>query len=177
MPFCTECGAQMHPDARFCMSCGAPARLPDSNVYVFALAEEPDDPNYHIDFFEVELVGEVKHADALEEILGELDDEEESELDDVIAVLVGELADIAEKESVAVYLLDSESAYQRVGYLQAKDVAEYLDVIRELERRTGRYVGCLARVHGKGKTATYARPLYDVRVYLPEGERWLDWRL
>ncbi|MBN1631100.1 MAG: zinc ribbon domain-containing protein, partial [Thermoleophilia bacterium] len=154
MPFCTECGAQIYPDASFCISCGAPARFPESNVYVFALAEDADDPNYHIDFFEVELVGEAKHSEAFEEILGELDDEEEIELDDAIAVLVREPADASENEFVTVHVLDSESMYQQVGYLQANDVAEYLEVIRELERRTGRYVGCLARVHGKGKTAT-----------------------
>ena len=57
MPFCPECGARVYPDAKFCMSCGARARFADSNVYVFALAQEEDDPNYLIDFFEVELVG------------------------------------------------------------------------------------------------------------------------
>jgi len=167
----------VYPDAEFCMSCGARARFADSNVYVFALAQEENDPNYLIDFFEVELVGEAKHDDAFEEILGELDDEEETELDDVFAVLVRESAESSDGESVAVHVLDARSVYQRVGHLAKSDLAEYLEVIRELERRTGRYVGCLARVHGKGATATNGGPTYDARVYLPEGEKWLEWKL
>jgi hypothetical protein len=159
------------------MSCGAQARVPASNVYVFALAEEEKDPNYPIDFFEVELVDEPRHADALEAVLGVLDDEEDSELDDVIAVLVRDGDEDLEMQQVAVHVVDASGAYRRVGCLSSNDCAEYLDVIREFERRTGCYVGCLARVHGTGRTSRYARPVYDVRVYLPEAHRWLEWTL
>jgi hypothetical protein len=146
-------------------------------VYVFALADDETDPNYSIDFFEVELVGEARHADALEAVLGVLDEEEDSELDDVIAVLVLDREESPEVEQIAVHVVDASGAYRKVGSLSSKDSAEYLDVIRELERRTGRHVGCLARVHGTGRTARYARPIYDVRVYLPEAHRWLAWTL
>lgn len=179
MPFCTVCGAPLFPDARFCTECGTEVRSPSSNVYVFALSHDESDPNYSVDFFEVELVGEARHEDAFVEVLGRLSDEEEAELDDVTSVLVREPKhpDDVEDVVVAVYVADETDHYHRVGYLSPDDAEEYLETIKELERRTGRHVGCLAGVRGKGRVPGFALPVYSVRIYLPEPGEWLRWKL
>lgn len=191
MPFCTQCGAQAHPDAQFCMSCRArivspqqgtryaqspAARQPGGNVFVYAQAENKDDPNYDIDFFEVEVAGESHYESAFVKILGRVAHEQEKVLDDVVAVLIREPENPYDSDAVAVHVVDTTMTYQKVGHLSSHDAEEYVETIEELERRTGQIVGCLARVHGRGKTAECHRPVYSARVYLPDAEEWLKWR-
>ena len=177
MQFCFRCGHRVFPDARFCTSCGEQIDFPTSNVYVFSLAEDDQNPNYPIDFFEVDLVGESRFEEQFAEILGDVDDDEENEMDDVVAVLVREPDNPLRPHAVSVYAWDGEAAYRQVGYLSSKDVSEYAETIQELERRTGRLVGCLARVHAQGPTEISECPIYSARVYLPDAENWLQWRI
>lgn len=177
MPFCTRCGARVYPDARYCTSCGHEVDLPTSNVYVFALADDEEDPNYSIDFFEVDLVGEWRFADEFDELLGEVDDDDQRELDDVTAVLIREPGDPGEPDAVTVQVWDGESTYRRVGRMSSADAESYAGVLQELEKRTGRIVGCFARVHVVGPNATCDQPIYSARVYLPAEDAWLRWRL
>ena len=179
MTFCTKCGVEAHPGAAFCMSCGAPVlhvEGPPSNVYVFALAEHENDPNYAVDFFEVELVGESRHEGAFARILGRLAEGEDKTLDDVLAVLVREPKGHSEEDAIDVCVLDAADTYHRVGHFSTADAREYSQTLRELERRAGRIVGCLARVDGTGRTPGRARPLYSARVYVPDAQEWLKWK-
>lgn len=193
MPFCIRCGAEVYPDARFCTSCGMIVILPSEfgaagevaprapggssiNVYTFALAEREGDPNYSIDFFEVELTGAPRYAEAFARVMGPLADEEERLLDDVPAVLVLQSEGLSGAEVVDVDARAPLGVYQRIGRLAPADATEYAAVIAEMKRRTGMHVGCLARISGKGPSAHYTRPHYSALVYLPGASEWHNWK-
>jgi hypothetical protein len=147
-------------------------------TFIYSPPDDENDPNRHIEFWDVEVAGESYNLDAFPKILGKLGKGETKTLEDVAAVLIREPNNLQHRNAVGVHVMSTDGTARQVGHLSREDAEEYLDTIKKLEERTKKNVGCNARVYGKGKERLLGKPVYRVTLSLPEdADDWAKWKV
>jgi hypothetical protein len=147
-------------------------------TFIYSPPDDENDPNRHIEFRDLEVVGELYNLDAFPKILGKLGKGETKTLEDVAAVLIREPNNLQDRNAVGVHVMGIDGIARQVGHLSREDAEEYLGTIKKLEERAKKNVGCNATVYGKGKEGLLGKPVYRVTLSLPEdSDEWAEWKV